>query len=148
MVQIFEKIVEIMGKESDDPACQQFFESLRDPPKTVSQSEDLIYFFENTGLSVYCFDNSIFQVIFHFETALTVPGGMNSFNGTLPFCIQRDDNRSIVKEKIGKNPYRSERVTGEIWDYYSVNQLTVVFAFNVQSGKISSMSVEKSHETE
>ena len=148
MTNIYEKILDILGKNKDDPSFINFVSELCEKPDIViDDKQACVFLFRQSGIQLIyfyhcqCFASAYFRLGNKNDR-------MQPYKGDLPFKIQFDDSVTDVEQKINIKPISSKLIRGcnseEPKDHYveySLNLYVLNFIFGGSTQKLSSFSI-------
>lgn len=141
MSNLFEQLIGLLGQSSNGDVFERFVSASGQEPKIKFIGEGTTHFiFEKLGFKVLTYKLLIEGVIIHLKTPSTESGFFTSFTGTLPYEIHADDVRSAVLNKIGVEPYKSER-TPDPQDSFELPGYRLTFSFDRETEQICLLSL-------
>jgi hypothetical protein len=150
MEHMYERLIEMLGKQQDDPYFECFVQELGEKPQMLIDKKSMReYSFPRSGfyVSMDKRQDQIKSIFFHLSTAAVASGSIEAYSGNLPAGIGRHDDRLTVRKKLAKKP-RSERIQGrtkldpkDYWEYYDTSFLQMLFIFDGATGRMDALSV-------
>jgi hypothetical protein len=139
MENLFERIVELLGKTPDDPHSRQFVRELGEKPVFEGA-----YFFKKTGFCLVPEKHVFTGAAFRLRDWEDEPN--TAYIADLPFGIQANDHEDLVREKIGLVPDRCKTLVDNrpqfgtsYQDEYDLATYTLRLTFDAEH-KLSSIA--------
>lgn len=152
MKNIYERVLELMGKTQDDRLFAQFLSDLGEDPVIYKKDEvSTEYMFEKSGFALSFMEVSRhssrrgFAHAFFYLRSPSRP----TYDGKLPGGIKPDDDRDDVERKLGLKPISSKLVQNQedstsLWENYYLKPYKLCFIFQLPNYAISMLSVHYS----
>ena len=150
MDNLYERLVGMLGKPSNDPCLEQFIRDVGVEPKLLFDWKSRRqYDFNSIGvwISIDKRQDQIKTVKFHFHTASVAEGSVAEYEGSLPAGIQPTDTRDTIIQKIGMVPEarmvqgRTPEDPKDYWDRYQIGPLQSTFIFDGPTGRLDMLAV-------
>jgi len=133
MKNLYERVVEVLGKSHDDQVFVQLIKDLGEMPEIIAgASGSSEYLFDDLGLALQFMDrsNCFVAVFFHWASAAVRTEHVKPYAGNLAAGIEFGDSHEQVAVKLRTEPVRSRATTGELHEEYELNPLELHCKFN------------------
>jgi len=141
---LYEDIVKLLDKSSQDEFFRRFLDDLGESP----QYGNGCYVFPQSGFCLICDKGTFVSAFFHVATEAVRSGDVQSFVGKLPGGIDVTDQRADIEKKLNGSPLRSRLVRGRnedqekcYWDDYPYLSFVVTTCLDAASDQIRAVAL-------
>lgn len=151
MERSYERIIQLMGKKTDDPLFTTFVEDLGDLPVVfLDNSASTEYQFPNSGLELSFMKgpNCITYAFLHFCSPRSSPRTRwnQYYEGDLPAGVTAVDSLSDIRKKLGIEPIASNAADPEpanavLLEEYVLSTIKLRWHFSILQRRLSMLSL-------
>jgi len=149
MERLYERLTALLGTSFDEAVFQQLLRDVGEIPEVMRISKrHMLYGFPKLGFNLDTQEDVFISLFLHSRSASVKDGYYKEYGGNLPGNIIFGDHRSVVEEKLGVVPLRSQRVVRanreepeDLWEYYQLGPLKATFMFDGAANSLGSIGV-------
>lgn len=154
--QLYDRIVELLGKRLDDPAFTQLAHDLSDEPHPMLRNEHKYvqdYLFRKSGFQVSYnkMIDAFYHAFFHHGSEMARSGYVSAYQGRLPAGIKFGEQPAEVAAKLGLKPSWSKMIPGcdkqapkDLWEKYAAGPLQFTCIYRGPTSELNSVSITRS----
>jgi hypothetical protein len=149
MERLYERLTALLGTSFDEAVFQQLLRDVGEIPEVMRISKrHMLYGFPKLGFNLDTHENVFTSLFLHSRSASVKDGYYKEYGGNLPADIAFHDHRSVVEEKLGVAPLRSQRIARanraepeDLWEYYQLGALKATFMFDGIACSLGSIGI-------
>jgi len=144
MNNLCDRVLALLNQSEEDPAFQSFIADLGDSPQLTQieeGSEISHHMFTELGLSLFSIDKIVLIASFHVIPDNNENGKTHPYTQDLPFGVSVNDDRTVVRAKLGQ-PLQSNHIgDADISESYELDGWQPVFWYSLPKEAISEVRV-------